>query len=104
MGARTALCLALAVGTQSCRCEKERPSAPPAPRAEATAPAPQGAAVLIGSRGGVELQRGSQPWEPAAQGARLGASDALRTPDDAEAEVSIDGVHVKLHDRSEIRL
>jgi len=104
MRARAALGLAIAVGAQSCRCEKERPSPPPAPRAEAAPPTAEGAAVLIGSRGGVQLQRGSQPWEPAAQGARLGASDAVRTPDDAEAEVSVDGVRVKLHDRTEIRL
>jgi hypothetical protein len=106
MRARAAFFIALAAGAQSCRCEKEPPA--PTPRAEAApAPAPtapEGAAVLIGSRGAVELQRGSKAWEPATQGTRLGESDALRTPGDAEAELSVDGVRVKLHDRSEIRL
>jgi hypothetical protein len=103
MRALAALCLVLAVGAQGCRCEKEpRPS----PRAEAVAPppAPEGAAVLVGSKGPVELQRGNAPWSPVATGARLGESDALRTPVDGEAELSVDGVRLKLHDRSEIRL
>src|SRR6266566_2432899 len=106
MRGRAAFFVALAVGAQSCKCEKDRPAPTPTPRAGAgPAPAaPEGAAVLIGSRGGVELQRGSKPWEPAAAGARLGESDALRTPDEAEAELSVDGVRVKLNDRSEIRL
>ena len=60
--------------------------------------------MLIGTRGAVELQRGSKAWEPATPGARLGESDAVRTPGDAEAELSVDSVRVKLHDRSEIRL
>src|SRR4051812_5606174 len=106
MRAPAAFLVALAVGVQSCKCEKDRPTPTPAPRAEAAeAPStPPGAAVLIGSRGAVELQHGSKPWEPAAAGARPGESDALRTPDDAEAELSVDGVRVKLHDRSEIHL
>ena len=77
------------------------------PRAEAAAtpaPAPEGAAVLVGSKGPVELQRGNAPWSPIATGARLGETDALRTPLDGEAELSVDGVRLKLHDRSEIRL
>jgi hypothetical protein len=105
MRALGALCLVIAVGAQGCRCEKEPR---PVPRAEAVAPpsatAPEGAAVLVGSRGPVELQRGNAPWSPVATGARLGESDALRTPADGEAELSVDGVRLKLHDRSEIRL
>src|SRR5438128_3931589 len=106
MRARAALFIALAACAQSCRCGKDAPSPTPTPRAEAASAlsAPEGAAVLVGSRGAVELQRGSKAWEPASQGARLGESDALRTPADAEAELSVDGVRVKLHDRSEIRL
>lgn len=64
----------------------------------------QGTAQLVRSKGLVELQRGSSNWGPAAAGARIGVSDGLRTPGDGEAELSVDGVRVKLHDRSEIRL
>src|SRR3954469_19760765 len=108
MPARIALFLLLAAFAQACRCGKEPPLPQPAPRAEAATvaapPAPEGAAVLIGSKGAVELQRGGAGWTPAAEGTRLGERDALRTPADAEAELSVDGVRLKLHDRSEVRL
>jgi len=77
------------------------------PREEAKAPpvpAPERAAVLVDSKGAVELRRGSEPWSQAATGTRLGESDALRTGADGEAQLSVDGVRVKLHDHSEIRL
>jgi hypothetical protein len=99
-----ALSVALAVFGPACRCDKQRPAPTPTPRAEATPPLPEGGAVLIGSRGAVELQRGAGPWSPASSGQRIGESDGLRTPADGEAELSVDGVRVKLHDRSEIRV
>ncbi|HET7786631.1 MAG TPA: FecR domain-containing protein [Myxococcales bacterium] len=99
------LLFAAAVFGSACRCDSQRPAPTPTPRAEA-APAQPGipAAVLTGKSGAVELQRGSGPWTPAAAGDRIRPSDGLRTRPDAEAEISVDGVRVKLHDRSELRL
>lgn len=104
------LALALLVALQGCRCEKgPTPPAPPppTPRAEAAgidAGTPASGAVLVDKSGVVELQRGSGSWTPAATGDRVGTSDAVRTPGDGEAELSVDGVRIKLRDRSEIRL
>jgi hypothetical protein len=100
-----ALLLAFAVCGPACRCDAQRPAPTPTPRAEAAAPQPEApAAVLSASRGAVELQRGAGPWGPAAGGEHIGVSDGVRTHTDAEAELSVDGVRVKLHDRSELRL
>jgi glucodextranase-like protein/FecR-like protein len=99
-----ALLIAFALCGPACRCDAQRPAPTPTPRAEATSQAEAPAAVLTGSRGAVELQRGSGPWGPAAGGERIGVSDGVRTRPDAEAELSVDGVRVKLHDRSEVRL
>ncbi len=103
---RTAVSVILMVGVQSCRCGRQPPSPTPVPRVVADAPdaGGSGAALLLEPRGQVELQRGGGAWEPAARGARIGVSDGLRTPGDGEAELSVDGVRVKLHDRSELRL
>jgi len=105
MRVAAALLIAFAVFGPGCRCDAQRPAPTPTPRAEARPARPAaGAAVLTGSRGAVELQRGSGPWGPAASGERIGVSDGVRTHPDAEAELSVDGVRVKLHDRSELRL
>src|SRR5947209_4121555 len=107
MRAAAAIPIAIVACACACRCDKQRPAPSPVPRAEAAAVAPEvaeGGAVLVGSRGSVELQRGTGPWGPAAQGQHIGVSDGLRTPQDGEAELSVDGIRVKLHDRSEIRL
>lgn len=61
-------------------------------------------AELIGGRGVIELERGSGGWTPATAGTRIGVSDGLRTPGDGEAELSVDGVRVKIHEHSELRL
>lgn len=60
--------------------------------------------MLLDSRGRVELQRGGGDWGPASKGARLRASDGLRTPLDGEAALSVDGIQVRVHDRSELRV
>jgi hypothetical protein len=99
------LLLAFAVFGPSCRCDAQRPPPTPTPRARNAPPQPElPAAVLTRSSGAVELQRGSSPWSPAATGDRIRISDGLRTHPDAEAELSVDGVRVKLHDRSELRM
>jgi hypothetical protein len=85
-------------------------AAPPAAEAVADggpgagAQAPQPSAVVTGARGAVELQRRGGAWTRASKGDRIGQDDGLRTPLDAEAELSVDGVKIRLHDRSEIRL
>src|SRR5262245_28117497 len=107
---RRVLVVGLVLVLQACRCERSHspPSPPPpTPRAEAAEPdagAPSGGAVLVDKSGVVELQRGSGSWTPAATGDRVGTSDAVRTPGDGQAELSVDGVRIKLHDRSEVRL
>ena len=105
MRVAAALLVAFAVFGPACRCDSQRPAPTPTPRAEATpAQAEAPAAVLTRSRGTVELQRGGGPWGPAAAGEHIGVSDGVRTHPDAEAELSVDGVRVKLHDRSELRM
>jgi hypothetical protein len=104
MRAAAALPIAIVAFASACRCDKERPAPTPVPRIEAQAAPVEGGAVLVGSRGAVELQRGAGPWSPAERGQRIGVSDGLRTPQDGEAELSVDGIRVKLHDRSEIRV
>jgi hypothetical protein len=99
-----ALCAISLVGGQSCRCGREPPTPTPAPRAEAADAGAAEAALLLSSKGKVELQRRDGAWGPAALGDRVGVSDGLRTPGDGEAELSVDGVRVKLHDRTELRL
>src|SRR4051812_12362395 len=99
-----ALCAISLVGGQSCRCGREPPTPTPAPRAEVADAGAAEAALLLSSKGKVELQRRDGAWSPAARGDRVGDSDGLRTPGDGEAELSVDGVRVKLHDRSELRL
>jgi len=102
-----AVCAIWMVGVQSCRCGRQPPVPTPPPRAEAApaeAAAPSPAALLIEKKGGVELQRGGGAWSPASLGDRIAESDGVRTPEGAEAELSVDGVRVRLHDRSEVRL
>jgi len=101
--------LGLAFALHGCRCNRNAPPPvppPPTPRAEAAEPDAglPPAAVLVDKSGVVELQRGSGSWSPAATGDRVGSSDSLRTPGDGQAELSVDGVRIKLHDRSEVRL
>ena len=59
-------------------------------------------AVVTASRGQVELVRDGTV-SPAKVGDRLGARDALRTKD-GEADLSVDGVKVRLHEASRIEL
>lgn len=59
-------------------------------------------AVVTASRGQVELVRDGTV-SPAKVGDRLGARDALRTRD-GEADLSVDGVKVRLHEASRIEL
>ncbi len=94
----------LLVGVQACRCGREPPAPTPVPRAEAADAGAAEAALLLSSKGKVELQRQDGAWGPAALGDRVGVSDGLRTPGGGEAELSVDGVRVKLHDRTELRL
>lgn len=61
-------------------------------------------AIVTASSGKVELSRGtSGSWSAAKVGDRLSARDALRT-DLGEADLSIDGVKVRLHDASRLVL
>lgn len=59
-------------------------------------------AVVTASRGQVELVRDGTV-SPAKVGDRLGARDALRTKD-GEADLSVDGVKVRLHEASRLEL
>jgi len=61
-------------------------------------------AVVISRKGRVELQRGQQgDWSDAHVGDRLAPSDALRTHE-GEAEVGVDGVKMRVHEASALRL
>jgi len=61
-------------------------------------------AVVISRKGKVELQRGLQGnWSDAQVGDRLAPSDALRTHE-GEAEVGVDGVKMRVHEASALRL
>src|SRR6266852_6158232 len=74
-----------------------RPLPPGEPRVRATA-------VVISRKGKVELQRGMLGgWSDAEVGDRLAPSDALRTHE-GEAEVGVDGVKMRVHEASALRL
>jgi Glucodextranase, domain B len=61
-------------------------------------------AVVISRKGKVELQRGPVGgWSDAQVGDRLAPSDALRTHE-GEAEVGVDGVKMRVHEASSLRL
>jgi len=61
-------------------------------------------AVVISRKGRVELQRGLLGnWSDAQVGDRLAPSDALRTHE-GEAEVGVDGVKMRVHEASALRL
>jgi Glucodextranase, domain B len=61
-------------------------------------------AVVISRKGKVELQRGMVGgWSDANVGDRLAPSDALRTRE-GEAEVGVDGVRMRVHEASALRL
>jgi len=61
-------------------------------------------AVVISRKGRVELQRGTVGrWSDAQVGDRLAPSDALRTHE-GEAEVGVDGVKMRVHEASALRL
>src|SRR3989442_1194918 len=61
-------------------------------------------AVVISRKGKVELQRGFLgDWSDAQVGDRLAPSDALRTHA-GEAEVGVDGVKMRVHEASALRL
>ncbi len=72
--------------------------------APGTTPLSGSQAVVTASRGQVELLRGdSGQVTPAKVGDRLGAKDALRT-DQGEAEMSVEGVKVRIHESSRLEL
>ncbi len=74
-----------------------RPLPPGEPQVRATA-------VVISRKGKVELQRGMLGgWSDAEVGDRLAPSDALRTHE-GEAEVGVDGVKMRVHEASALRL
>src|SRR5438094_9357405 len=89
-------------------CERAPASAPlptkfsgPLPPGE---PQVRATAVVISRSGKVELQRGLQGgWADAQVGDRLAPSDALRTQA-GEAEVGVDGVKMRMHEASALRL
>jgi hypothetical protein len=59
-------------------------------------------AVVVASRGKVELSHGDRgDWKQARVGDHLNASDALRT-ESGEADVSIEGVRVRVHQSSKL--
>src|SRR5256885_14930138 len=61
-------------------------------------------AVVISRKGKVELQRGLMgKWSDVSVGDRLAPSDALRTHE-GEAEVGVDGVKMRVHEASALRL
>jgi hypothetical protein len=81
-----------------------------APHPTATAIAPgvpqvRATAVVISRKGKVELQRAGGVWSDAQVGDRLAPSDALRTgTGEAEAEVGVDGVRMRLLEASSLRV
>src|ERR1700704_2805688 len=87
-----------------------RAPASPALAVKTSGPLPPGepqvraTAVVISRKGKVELQRGPQGnWADAQVGDRLAPSDALRTHE-GEAEVGVDGVKMRVHEASALRL
>ncbi len=105
--ARSTLIVSLAAG-----CAREpAPSVaapPPAgsvPAAVQQQPPPAASqATVTASRGQAELQRGpAGSWSEVHVGDRLGSSDALRTRA-GEADLAIDGVRLRLHESSGVRL
>jgi Glucodextranase, domain B len=87
-----------------------RAPAGPAIPLKTTGPLPPGepqvraTAVVISRKGKVELQRGPVGnWSDAQVGDRLAPSDALRTRE-GEAEVGVDGVKMRVHEASALRL
>ena len=101
---RTLACATLIVHAAACS-DKPPPLAPAPADAGAAAPQDPGEeAVVTASRGGVELQRGaSTAWAPARVGDKLAATDSLRT-DLGEADVSLDGVRLRVHESSHLEL
>src|SRR2546427_13083376 len=70
----------------------------------ATKPLASAEAVVTASRGKVELLKGpAGAWAPAKVGDRLTVRDSLRT-DLGEADLSVQGVRVRLHESSKIEL
>ncbi len=99
---RALLLTCLAAGACK-RASTEPPIASVTP-APGTTPLPGSQAVVTASRGQVELLRGdSGQVTPAKVGDRLGAKDALRT-DQGEAEMSVEGVKVRIHESSRLEL
>ena len=87
-----------------------RAPAGPAVPVKVSGPLPPGepqvraTAVVISRKGKVELQRGLLGnWADAQVGDRLAPSDALRTHE-GEAEVGVDGVKMRMHEASALRL
>ena len=87
-----------------------RAPAGPAVPVKVSGPLPPGepqvraTAVVISRKGKVELQRGPLGnWSDAQVGDRLAPSDALRTHE-GEAEVGVDGVKMRMHEASALRL
>src|SRR5437667_12404397 len=98
---RTGLVIAAALAA----CKSAQPPEAVAPDAGAPpAAAANAGAVLEQTQGAVERQRAGRGWTAASRGDRIGEQDGLRTPIGAIAVVSVDGVRVTLHDRSELRV
>jgi hypothetical protein len=107
-GVRVAQSLALCIIVVLGAC-KRGPATSSLPSRSSTAlppgdPQVHASAVVISRKGKVELQRGtSGSWADAQVGDRLAPSDALRTQV-GEAEVGVDGVKVRVHQSSSVRL
>ncbi len=99
---RALLLTCLAAG--ACKRASTEPPIASVTSAPGTTQLPGSQAVVTASRGQVELLRGDSGQVTAAKvGDRLGAKDALQT-DQGEAEMSVEGVKVRIHESSRLEL
>src|SRR5689334_19797041 len=90
---------AMCAGFAACN---KAPAQPDVAVAAVAAEPPREQAIVTASRGEVELVRGGNV-SPARVGDKVGVRDTLRTGA-GEADLSVDGIKVRLHEASRIEL
>ncbi len=92
-------------------CEQEAPPAPPAPPVAlatpdaATSAEPEAPSALVTNKNGkVEVSRSAGTWRELNVGDKLSANDAVRTAEDAELEITVSDVRVRVRERSELKV
>jgi hypothetical protein len=58
-------------------------------------------ATVISQKGKVEVQRKKGEWKTVNVGDRLDVTDAIRTSEDAEVDIAVNQVKLRIHERSE---